>query len=262
MAVRRVTESMLKSGRFLMNKMNCWKTILFFGLPGIAIFTMFSSGLPVLLNAGLALHWSVFFSIWGPVLLLFAIVIIFWKKSGEPLDNYLWISKITGKQLLIVLGAFLVAQILETLLGFSRPILAELPGFHVPSYFPEMFKPDFKFAIPLTDFMGFELPGNYTVLAFWALWLLVNVVGEELLWRAYALPRMEKYFGKWAWLVNGLLWNIGIHFFIRWSFITLLPVSLIVPYLSQKYKSWIPGLIIHGLGNFLFYIFLIPSVLQ
>lgn len=42
---------------------------------------------------------------------------------------------------------------------------------------------------------------------------------------------------------------------------TLLPVTLMVPYLSQKLDSTWPGIIIHGTGNLLVFIILIPAII-
>jgi hypothetical protein len=41
-----------------------------------------------------------------------------------------------------------------------------------------------------------------------------------------------------------------------------LPVTLIVPYLSQRYKSLWPGVMIHGLGNMLLLVLMIPSAVM
>lgn len=240
--------------------MNFKKTLVFFCIPGFVIFYLFNYLIPKMINRGIPLHWAVYISIWGPVIILSIVIIYLWKKSKISYNNFFWVSDITLKETLIVISVFIAVQLSEGLLTFTRPALAELPFFHVPAHFPNFFKADFEFKLPFTEFMSLPVKDNYFLIFYWCLWLIPNILGEEFLWRAYALPRMEKYFGRWAWLINGLLWNISIHFFMRWSFITLLPVSLMVPYFSQKYKSWIPGIIIHGLGNFIFLIIIIVSV--
>jgi Type II CAAX prenyl endopeptidase Rce1-like len=35
---------------------------------------------------------------------------------------------------------------------------------------------------------------------------LLNILGEEFLWRGVVLPRQEVAFGRRAWVVNGILW--------------------------------------------------------
>lgn len=244
-----------------MSKMNIPKTLLFFGIPGVIIFYFFNYSLPLFLEDGMSLHWAVYISIWLPICLLSIFVIFIWKRSNKSLNDYFWVSRLSVKKLLLVFAIFICVQIAEGLLSFTRPALASLPFFNVPDHYPDFFKADFEFKLPFMVFMGLPVKGNYFFIFYWFLWLIPNILGEEFLWRAYALPRMEKYFGRWAWLINGLLWNISIHYYMRWSFITLLPTSLMVPYFSQKYKSWIPGIIIHGLGNVIFFIIIIVSVI-
>ena len=242
-----------------MTTMNLQKTLLFFCLPGLAIFLLFSVLYKKLVSIGIPIHWATYMCLWAPLLALFVLVLCIFAMSKQKASDFFWINKLNFKQVLIVLGALLVVQILETALGFTRPLLASLPGFHVPDFFPDLFRVDTEFKIPMESFLAMNLSGNIFPLVFFGIWILTNIVCEEVLWRGYALPRMEKHFGKWGWLVNGLLWNLAIHFFFRWSLITLIPVSLAVPYLSQKYKSLWPGIIIHGGGNVLIYALLIPS---
>jgi membrane protease YdiL (CAAX protease family) len=224
-----------------MKMMTLKESLLFFGVPGIVMFFLFTWAYRILLKLGFAIYWSAYICLWSPLLVMISIIFIRYHMSNVSFKEYFLVSKLKKRQLLVILGAFIIVQALESLLGFTRPVLASLPGFHVPNYFPDIFKADMEFKIPLESFLGMKLSGNLFPILFWVLWLFTNIGCEEILWRGYALPRMEKYFGKWAWVVNGLLWNICIHFFMRWSFITLLPVTLIVPYLSQKYKSMWPG---------------------
>jgi len=244
-----------------MNKMDLKKSVLFFGLPGMGIFLMFARIYEILLKQGFTVYWAAYACLWGPLLVTLGIVIGRYHVSKSEFKEYFRVGRLNKKQILLVLGAFILVQVLESLLAFTRPMLATLPGFHVPGYFPDLFRIDMEFKIPMEALLGMKLSGSFSPVFFWLLWLITNIGCEEMLWRGYALPRMEKYFGKRAWLVNGLLWNICIHFFMRWSFITLIPVTLIVPFICQKYKSIWPGIIIHGLGNLLVLVLIIPSIL-
>jgi len=216
--------------------------------------------LPFMLAGGVLLHWAVFVSLWMPVIIMSAAVLYLWKKSGKSFSEFFYAKKLCRKCLSVTILAFIVVQVGELALAPTREFLGSLPFMDAPASYPEIFKPDYIINLPLRSFMGMSVSGNYGVIFFWALWIIVNIGGEELLWRGYALPRMEKYFGKWAWLVNGLLWNLVVHSFMCWSWIALMPVSLIVPFLSQQTKSLWPGIIIHGLGNLLIYLVLIPSI--
>lgn len=242
-----------------MMTMNLQKTLLFFFIPGLVIFFMFSLMYQVFLAQGIPVCWTTYICLWFPLIIMLMFIVYKFTKSKQKASTFFWINKLSFKQILIVLGGLLVVQILETSLGFTRPLLASLPGFHVPAYYPDLFRVDTEFTIPMKTFLGMSLSKKIFPLVFFGIWLITNIVCEEVLWRGYALPRMEKHFGKWAWLVNGILWNLVIHLIFRWSWITLIPISLIVPYLSQKYKSLLPGVIIHGGGNILIFALLIPS---
>jgi len=59
---------------------------------------------------------------------------------------------------------------------------------------------------PHPAFMAPIDSGRYWILAAWVPFWVLNVVGEELLWRGVLLPRQEVAFGRWAWLANGVGW--------------------------------------------------------
>ena len=42
--------------------------------------------------------------------------------------------------------------------------------------------------------------------------------------------------------------------------LVLLPISLLLPYLAWRTRSWGAGIVLHGLGNVLLFAILIPSV--
>ncbi len=100
-------------------------------------------------------------------------------------------------------------------------------------------------------FMSFEplSSGRYYILLFWLPYWLLNIFGEEILWRGVLLPQMEKAIGKYAWLLNGLFWAI-FHIAFGWQLLlTLIPILLILPYIVQKRKNTWLGIIIHAAIN-------------
>ena len=102
------------------------------------------------------------------------------------------------------------------------------------------------------SFMAFEplTPGRYWILAAWLPFFVLNIAGEEFLWRGVVLPRQEVSFGGKAWLVNGSLWLL-FHAAFPWQvLLTLLPITLILPYIVQRRRNTWPGVFIHaGLGG-------------
>ena len=97
-------------------------------------------------------------------------------------------------------------------------------------------------------FMSFEplSKGRYWLLIVWLPYWILNILGEEFLWRGVLLPRQELAFGKYAWFIHGLGWGL-FHIAFGWQLlITLIPLIFIQSYIVQRTKnSWI-GVIMHG----------------
>lgn len=93
-------------------------------------------------------------------------------------------------------------------------------------------------------------PGLHAwVFAAWVPLFVSNILGEELCWRGYILPRQEATFGKAAWLPNGILWCL-FHWSFGWPImLTLLPITLFLPWIVQRRRNTWVGIIIHGLFN-------------
>ena len=98
------------------------------------------------------------------------------------------------------------------------------------------------------SFMVFEplSKGRYWLLLVWLPYWILNIMGEEFLWRGVMLPRQELAFGKYTWLVHGFGWGL-FHVAFGWHLlITLIPLIFIQSYIVQKTKnSWV-GVIMHG----------------
>ena len=97
-------------------------------------------------------------------------------------------------------------------------------------------------------FMSFEplTAGRFWLLLVWIPYWILNILGEEFIWRGVMLPRQEITFGKYAWLIHGFGWGL-FHIAFGWQLlITLIPILFLLPYIVQKTKnSWV-GVIIHG----------------
>lgn len=101
------------------------------------------------------------------------------------------------------------------------------------------------------SFMSFEplSKGRYWLLAVWFPYWLLNILGEEFLWRGVMLPRQEIVFGKYTWIVHGTGW-LMFHLAFGWQLlITLLPLIYIQSYVVQKTKNSWNGVIMHGVIN-------------
>lgn len=100
-------------------------------------------------------------------------------------------------------------------------------------------------------FMSFEplTKGRYWLLLIWLPYWILNIFGEEFLWRGVMMPRQEVAFGKYTWLIHGLGWSL-FHIAFGWILmITLIPLIFIQSYIVQRTKnSWV-GVIMHGAIN-------------
>lgn len=96
------------------------------------------------------------------------------------------------------------------------------------------------------------LPFSWGLLAYYLFGLFVfNILGEELWWRGYILPRQEAAFGAWAWLVNGFLWAC-FHAFYHFNlgiFLSYLPTTIPLAYVAQRTRNTWPGIIAHFTSN-------------
>ena len=78
-----------------------------------------------------------------------------------------------------------------------------------------------------------------------ALAVFNTVLGEELLFRGFLLPRMKGVFGRRDWLANGVLFGI-YHLHMPWAIPTALLDTFILAYPSKRYRSALIGIVVHS----------------
>ena len=156
------------------------------------------------------------------------------KSEGFKISKQNWTErlrfrKITGRDLLWCFGGIIAVGVLSGLI--MKGLEIAIGQFdHSPA------------------FMSFEplSKGRYWLLLVWLPYWILNILGEEFLWRGVMLPRQEIAFGKYAWLIHGFGWGL-FHIAFGWQLlITLIPLIFIQSFVVQKTKnSWI-GVIMHG----------------
>jgi membrane protease YdiL (CAAX protease family) len=100
-------------------------------------------------------------------------------------------------------------------------------------------------------FMSMEplQPDRYWILAAWLPFWVLNILGEEFLWRGVLLPRQEAALGDSAWLANAAGWLLFHLAFGPRLLITLVPIILILPFVVQKRRNTTIGIVLHALLN-------------
>jgi uncharacterized protein len=72
-----------------------------------------------------------------------------------------------------------------------------------------------------------------------------TVLGEELLFRGFLLPRMNGAFGRYDWLANGVLFGF-YHLHMPWNIPAALCDTFLISYPAKRYESaWI-GIVVHS----------------
>jgi len=117
------------------------------------------------------------------------------------------LTPMTRRDWLWAVGGLVIAGMLEGLLEPTGEWLASMsPLFEPPPALPTLFDPFQPLMLPPTEFMGEPLRGQWWVAFVYGVSLIINIGGEEIAWRGYLLPKQEVVFGRWAWLLNALLW--------------------------------------------------------
>jgi membrane protease YdiL (CAAX protease family) len=169
--------------------------------------------------------------LFGPLLLTAALTLYRERRPGKQ-DSFgarLWLRPMNRDDWLWAGGGLAAVVVLTGGIGATLTLLGDATNLH-PSFMA--FRP-----------LG---PGRYWILGAWLPFFVLNIVGEEFVWRGVVLPRQQVAFGRLAWLVNGILWLL-FHAAFGWQvLLTLVPITLILPYVVQRRRSaWI-GVVIHG----------------
>lgn len=232
---------------------NWLQIFLAFAIPSAIGFLGFRYILPQLYEGGMPaiIGWPLVASV---MLLAFTIVPILMMKReaadlGISLKARMCLKSLSRKEWLIALVILIVGLVAALSLGSLNVIWAEVTGLKVPEYFPFFLNPaiDPMTADPATLTPGFELKGAYWLVGLMLVTLFLNILVEELYFRAWLLPKMQNL-GKASWLVNGVAFAL-YHTFQLWLLPQILPLSLLMAFVVYKTKSIWPVFIIHLLVN-------------
>lgn len=201
----------------------------------------------------LPIHPGIFFwllmivgLIWQFVVSIIVLKIELGELSWNKLKERLWLnhpidpkSGVINKKLYWMVIPILLYGALIELTGLfdfiSAGFLSLFPFFEPPAYvlINQLATPAFKGAWYLVAIALISSLFNY-------------LLGEELFFRGILLPKMNGVFGRWDWVMNGILFA-SYHVHKIQDVPIFLISSIFIAYLNKKYRSFYPALILHGI---------------
>ena len=216
-----------------------WGSILLFGIPALVVVAKYYYFIPLLIGRGMTQQWAFFV-----VHLIFYIGIISAAVIGYRLEkrqpswqdffSRMRLRRMTGVDWNWVTGSIIAFAVLYFGgLAITDTILDQI-GWEHPAF-------------------GMVTKAHQDWVLFFVL-LIFNVLGEELWWRGYILPRQELTHRSKTWIVQGILWAF-FHIYKWWEVPAMILPALVVPFMAQRRRSTTPGIAMHYLlngGNALF----------
>ena len=96
------------------------------------------------------------------------------------------------------------------------------------------------------------LLGNWTWYAvLMAMFVFNTVLGEELLFRGFLLPRMNGAFGRWDWAANGVYFT-AYHLHVPWAIPGRLLSLILLCYPAKRYRTALLGMAVHSIQTAFF----------
>lgn len=88
-----------------------------------------------------------------------------------------------------------------------------------------------------------------------------TVIGEELLFRGYLLPRMAGVFGRFDWVANGVIFA-AYHLHRWWAMPGLLFGTLTYAWPAKRYRSTLVSIAVHSAQSVVMIVLVLPLVLR
>lgn len=223
-----------------------------FGAPALLMVLCYHVFMPWMIEIGLSAAESFAVAHIVPMAVLLSVSLhVFHNIEGWPLTRAAFSQRFRYPRLTLKIALLGLVAFVALNIAYGASSQASLALFSLA--------PKAGVITSVSDVLGQSVQGRWDIVFLFLLVLFFNIVGEELWWRGVILPRQELAFGRWTWVVHGLLWT-AFHVFKWWDLIGLLPVCLIIAYVSQRTRNNWPALIAHGLFNGLALILVIAAV--
>jgi hypothetical protein len=148
----------------------------------------------------------------------------------------------------LIIALVVVGLSLTQILQPTTAAIASI--FPPPDWFPASQHP-FKPVNSIGDALpGVTFSGNYLFLLLFLFTGTMNVLGEDLYYRAALIPKLHGLFGKQAWLAGGLIFTIK-HVYVWWRFVAdATALGVIGGFIFGPLCSLPAIMLVHFLTNF------------
>lgn len=134
-----------------------------------------------------------------------------------------------------------------------RPInraLASLPGFAPPAWWCATSNPTAEVTSAADVFPDVNLPENFGfIVLYFVIGLVFNIIGDEVYYRGYLLPRLRGAFGRWVWVAKVVLFTLK-HVYQRWLYPGILAGGLSFAFAATPLGSLLLAMVYHWVGNY------------
>jgi len=241
------------SSNLKIKPMGLMTSVLFFGIPSVFCGFSIYFVMQKLHQNGINDFINFYISMVLPLALMLVAALIAFRIEG---NKFKWseiltrfrLKKLNKTDWIYTAILFAAMILIYATLSFTPKWLIQFKLFSPPEFLLPAVDPRLEQNILVNSFFGVPLKGQWWIAVVYFIALIFNIVGEELWWRGYILPRQELAFGKWTWLIHGTLWGL-FHIFWKWNLLILLPSCIAHSYVIYKRKNTSIGIITHMAFN-------------
>ena len=174
------------------------------------------------------------------------------KMLNISFSDRLCIKGVSLKMWLLSIGLVLCIILLSGPLCKFTAYLLKVLNYSIPTYMPFFLNPAINpSTTPISELTpGFNLSGKYWIVGLFLFTTFLNVLAEDIYFRAWMLPKMSKM-GHYSWIINGILFAT-YHTFQIWLFPIIIIPTTIMAFLTFKSKSILPSFVSHFILNVAF----------
>jgi membrane protease YdiL (CAAX protease family) len=250
----------------LIKKLGIKSSIIIFLVPASILYIAHYYFVPAFIQATNQPYFKAYLIAWFTTMLMFFIASIYaYYREGHPLKikefaHRYRLSKMSKQDWVWVFTILIIQTGVYFGLSFTSMWLASIPVFSPHPVFAPEFGPAGTSAHVPGELMGMYLVGKWWIIPVYFFGWVFNILGEEFWFRGYLLPRQELSFGKFAWVVNGLMFGFN-HIWQPWNLLMIVPSALFGAFIVQRRKNTWILLIPHGLMNVSLLLIIILNVI-